>query len=148
MSTPRSGIPGRLGRVVIVFRRRDREARRAVAATADHAHADFHGRRLVAMDLRRKSFREANLCGADLTESDLEHADLRGANLRSTYLTGAQLVGADLTGACLDGAYLIAANFRHAQLDGVSLDHAIWDEATTWPDGRQDARGPVGCRRP
>ncbi len=132
----------RVDGVVIVWRRRDRAARKLVAAGADHAGADLHGYRLVDMDLRRKSFRDADLSGADLTESDLESADLRGANLRNAYLTGAQLVRANLTGARLDGAYLIATNFRDALVTGASFDHAIWDQATTWPNGRQSAHPP------
>lgn len=113
-----------------------------MAASRDHSNADFEGTKLVGMDLRRKSFANANLQVADLTESDLSSADLRGANLRGAHLTGAQLVGADLTGACLDAAYLIATNFRNARLDGISLDGAIWDHATTWPDGEPHARAP------
>ena len=133
--------------MVIVLRRRDREARRIVATGPDHSGSDLAGRRLVAMDLRHKRFRGTNLRGAALTEADLEGADLRGGNLRGAYLTGAQLVRADLTGACLDGAYLIAANLRHAIINDATFDHAIWDQATTWPDGEQHSR-PAGFTRP
>jgi uncharacterized protein YjbI with pentapeptide repeats len=134
----RSRVPA----VVLVWRRRDREARRFVAANANHADRDLGRRRLVAMDLRRKSFRGANLAGADLTEADLGSADLTEADLRGAYLTGAQMVGANLSGACLDGAYLIATNLRGAILAGASFDGAIWDQATTWPDGSASARRP------
>ncbi len=65
-----------------------------------------------------------------------------GANLRNAYLTGAQLMRPNLAGACLDGAYLSAANFRDAVVTGASFEHAIWDQATTWPNGRASAHPP------
>ena len=132
--------------MVIVLRKRDREARSRLSAAQDHSDSDFARRRLVGMDLRRKNLRGANLEFADLTEADLERANLQDANLRGAYLTGAQLEGANLTGACLEGAYLIATNFRDARMEGISLAHAIWDEATTWPDGHPHIRGPVTWR--
>jgi uncharacterized protein YjbI with pentapeptide repeats len=47
--------------VVIVWRRRDRRLRRWLREVADVAGADLHQARLVAMDLRNKNFRGANL---------------------------------------------------------------------------------------
>ncbi len=60
----------------------------------------------------------------------------------SAFLTGAQLVGTDLTDASLTGAYLIATNLRNATITGARFDRAIWDQATTWPDGGHSAVPP------
>jgi len=89
---------------------------------------------MVAMDLRRKNFDNAQLTGADLTEADLRGVSLRGADLSSADLTGARLDGADLCHARLDGAYAIATEFTMAMFSQTSLDGIVWDQATIWPD--------------
>jgi uncharacterized protein YjbI with pentapeptide repeats len=123
--------------MVIVWRKRDRETRRSLSQGIDDSGRDLRRCRLVGMDLRHKNLEGADLSGADLTEAELGHANLGGANLRTAFLTGAQLEWARLDGACLDGAYLIATNFHHATMNEVTLRGAIWDEATTWPNGTQ-----------
>ena len=61
---------------------------------------------LNGTDLRRGSFREANLSRTDLSGANLSEADLRQANLREANLSGADLSQADLVGANLTGARL------------------------------------------
>jgi uncharacterized protein YjbI with pentapeptide repeats len=136
-----------MARVVFVWRRRDRETRRDLAAGDDHHGRDLHRARMVAMDLRAKDFSGANLEWADLTEADLRGARLLNANLHGASLTGAQLEGADLTGARLDDAYLLATNFGYAVLDGASLEGVVWDQSTTWPPGFNPPRTEVGLWR-
>jgi uncharacterized protein YjbI with pentapeptide repeats len=121
--------------VVLVWRRRDRFARRELAASDVHLGRDFTRARLVAMDLRNKHFIGASFEWADLTEADMRGADLRNANMHGAYLTGARLDGANLTGARLDGAYLLATDSGRARLDGATFTGTIWDQATTWPPG-------------
>jgi len=126
--------------MVIVWRRRDRVARRGIASRDDHRGANLRRRRLVDMDLRHKDLSGADLEWADLTEADLRGTRLRSANLHGAYLTGARLDGADLTDARLDDTFLIATEFGNANLTGVSLDRAIWDDATAWPPGFKPPR--------
>jgi uncharacterized protein YjbI with pentapeptide repeats len=130
--------------VVIVWKRRDREARRAIAAVDDHHGADFHRVRMVGMDLRGKDFTGANLEWADLTEADLRGTRLANANLHGAYLVGTQLAGANLSGACLDDSYLLAADFGRAFVAGATFEGAIWDQSTTWPPGATPPQGDVG----
>jgi uncharacterized protein YjbI with pentapeptide repeats len=130
--------------LVIVWRKRDRRIRCWLRDDREFARADLHRARLVAMNLRSKSFPDANLEFADLTEADLEGADLRGANLNGAYLTGAELVGADLRGATLRDAYLLATNLDRARLEEADLSGIIYDQATTWPVGYQPPRPDVG----
>ena len=130
--------------VVIVWRRRDRRARRVLSNATIHRGADFSRCRLVAMDLRGKDLQEANLEWADLTESDLRGCKLGRANLHGAYLTGAQLDGADLERARLDGTYLLMTDFGNARLVGTTFAGAVWDQGTTWPAGFTPPKADVG----
>ena len=130
--------------MVIVWRPRDRLARRTLAASDTHVGRDLRRARLVAMDLRGKDLSGANLEWADLTEADLRGTRLAGANLHGAYLTGAQLDGADLTGANLDDAYLLATHFGVAALSSATFVGATWDQSTTWPPGAEPAMPVVG----
>ena len=69
-----------------------------------------HNRKLIpglnGTDLRRGSFREADLSRTDLSGANLSEADLRLANLCEANLSGADLSKADLVGANLTGARL------------------------------------------
>jgi len=126
--------------VVIVWKRRDRQIRAELLAGRDFSGRNFDRARLVDLDLRDKHFPGASLHRADLTEADLRGADLRDANLSGAYLTGARLRGADLSGANLDGAYLIATELDGASIGGASMNHIIFDQATTWPLGYRPPR--------
>jgi len=128
----------------LVWRKRDRELRKALTLGDSFVNADLYHARLVGLDLRDKVFRGANLNYADLTEADLRGADLREANLEGAYLTGAQLQDADLRGANLKSAYAIATNLDGAQLENADLRGVVYDQATTWPSGIRPPRGDVG----
>ena len=136
--------PCKRGRLVIIWRQRDRTIRRRLREGREFAGADLHQARLVAMNLRAKSFRDANLEYADLTGADLETADLRDARLKGAYLTGASLIGADLRGAGLRDAYMPATNLDRARLEDTDLSGIVYDQATTWPAGYQPPRPDVG----
>ena len=77
----------------------------------------------------------AHLNGADLTGAHLEGADLTAADLTGTTLSGAHLEGAVLVATHLDGAWLIGTRLKGAEMREVGLRGAIYDDATTWPDG-------------
>jgi uncharacterized protein YjbI with pentapeptide repeats len=121
--------------VVIVWRRRDRDLRRAILEQEDSSGRDFSRGRLVALDLHGKNLQGCNFEYADLTEANLEHSDLRGANLHGAYLTGTMFAGANLSDACLDEAMMMATDFRDTALSNVTLVGATWDQSTTWPSG-------------
>ena len=119
----------------MVWRRRDRAARKKLGEGRNHAGEDFRRASLADMDLSGYVFVECDFWGADLTAATLVGARFARANLQSAYLTGAQMINADLSGANLRGAYLLATNFSGADLDGIDISDAIWDQATTWPAG-------------
>lgn len=82
---------------------------------------------LNGTDLRRGSFREANLSRTDLSGANLSEADLRHANLREANLSGADLSKADLRRANLCEADLSGANLSQADLVGANLTGARLD---------------------
>ena len=84
---------------------------------------------------RWPQFAGASFHRADLTEADLRGANLQRADLHGARLTGARLGGADLTGANLDSATLIGAELAGAAIADITMRHAIFDQATTWPIG-------------
>lgn len=72
---------------------------------------------LNGTDLRRGSFREANLSRTDLSGANLSEADLSKADLSKADLRRANLCEADLSGADLSQADLVGANLTGARLD-------------------------------
>ncbi len=82
---------------------------------------------LNGTDLRRGSFREANLSRTDLSGANLSEADLRQANLREANLSGADLSKADLRRANLCEADLSGADLSQADLVGANLTGARLD---------------------
>lgn len=92
--------------------------------------ANLEGARLYGADLGGAALKGANLKGAGLTG-----ANLKDAGLHSADLTGADLTGANLEGAGLEGANLERANLQGANLRGAVLLNAVYDGATTWPNG-------------
>ena len=117
---------------------------------ADLEGANLRGAGLLLASLNDTVLWGANLEGARLYGASLEGAALKGANLRNAGLTGANLKdaglhgavlsGADLTGANLEGAGLEGANLEGANLQGANLRgavllNALFDEATSWPNG-------------
>jgi uncharacterized protein YjbI with pentapeptide repeats len=92
------------------------------------------------LDLRRASFRGADLSYAIWQAPVLENADLAGANLYRAYLAGARLKGADLRGANLESAYWYGADFRGVGVfdcdqfrRAASLSGAILPDGTVLP---------------
>ena len=77
----------------------------------------------------------AHLNGAYLIGAHLEGADLSAADLTGTDLSGAHLEGAVLNGTLLNGAWLIGTRLKGAEMGEVGLRGALYDDATTWPDG-------------
>jgi uncharacterized protein YjbI with pentapeptide repeats len=93
----------------------------------------------------------ATLEGAALKGANLKNAGLTGANLKDAGLHGAILAGADLTGANLEGVGLEGANLGGTNLQGANLRGAVllgalYDDATTWPNGF-DAAAEGAVRR-
>ncbi|HEX5147374.1 MAG TPA: pentapeptide repeat-containing protein [Conexibacter sp.] len=87
--------------------------------------ADFHGARLVGVDLSGTSLVGASFSKMTLTDVDLHGADLRGADFRR-----ARLVRVDLRGATANGAH---------------WDHAAW-KGSTCPDGTASDNAGGRCR--
>ncbi len=90
-----------------------------------------HNRKLIpglnGTDLRRGSFREADLSRTDLSGANLSEADLRLANLCEANLSGADLSKADLRRANLSNADLSGADLSKADLVGANLTGARLD---------------------
>jgi uncharacterized protein YjbI with pentapeptide repeats len=113
---------------------RDCELRAACLDWSNLSGARFDHARLMAATFRRAhlrgaSLRYASLKGADLSEACLIQADLTGASLRRANLCGANLSGA----ICLWN-----------DSDGLKLDGAEYDAATTLPPGfRPEAHGMI-----
>jgi len=97
------------------------------------------GEGLAETDLRGADLRKANLRQIDLQSANLEGADLRGAYLGYADLRGANLRGAFLEGADFEGADVRGTDFRQAVLGYIlgigSLQQALYDTATQWPEG-------------
>jgi uncharacterized protein YjbI with pentapeptide repeats len=126
---------------------------------ADLEGASLRGAGLLLANLNDTVLWGANLEGARLYGANLEGAALKGANLKDAGLTGASLkdaglhgailAGADLTGANLEGAGLEGANLEGANLQGANLRGAVllgalYDDATSWPNGLDaSAQGAV-----
>jgi hypothetical protein len=106
---------------------------------------DLHGLDLSHVDLSNASLSSADLRQSDLTASDLSGAlltfvDFRGAILKDANLQGANLVQAKFEDADLENADLSEARLHAAIIDGVdlstvTLESALYNQLTTWPDG-------------
>lgn len=81
------------------------------------------------------SLRSAALAGAYLQRAGMRGADLLKADLQLADLQGADMRGADMRGVNLRGADLRGTDFREARLQRVDLSHALYDDATRWPNG-------------
>lgn len=100
------------------------------------------------LDLRRASFRGADLSYAIWQTPVLENADLAGANLYRAYLAGARLKGADLRGANLESAYLYGADFRGVgAFDCDQLRRAASLSGAILPDNAWLAKLDAWCTR-
>ena len=92
---------------------------------------------------------EASLWGAELSEIDLQGVDLQGADLESANLSGTDLSGANLSQAQLNKANLRrGTDLTQAILDGVGLEHAIYDTETIWPNGFELPESKLYCLQP
>lgn len=72
---------------------------------------------------------------ADLVGVDLSYANLSGASLARAALVDAKLAGADLSRAYLSWTDLSGAVLLKANLSGAKLEGAIYNNATTFPEG-------------
>mmetsp|Transcript_19236 Transcript_19236/g.48961 ORF Transcript_19236/g.48961 Transcript_19236/m.48961 type:complete len:216 (-) Transcript_19236:511-1158(-) len=124
------------------------------------------------LDLRKCSFKGANLSGKVLAGALLVDTDLSGTNLQEAVLTkayaeSANLAGADLTNAVVDRVVFDNANLRGAKLvntvvtgatfEGADLTDSIWEDALVGnEDVKRLCRNPtlvgesrlqVGCRQ-
>ena len=84
----------------------------------------------LGLDLKRRSYINANLSGAVLCHAILDDAQLQGASLDDAQLQGASLNSAQLQGASLDDAQLQEASLDDAQLQRASLNSAQLQEAS------------------
>lgn len=99
----------------------------ATAASRSFVSADLRGDRLIRLDLRGRSFLDADAAGAVfagslLNGANFSHADLRGADLRGTCLRGANLAGAQLAGA----------DFTNADVTDATVTRATTSQAIGW----------------
>jgi hypothetical protein len=120
--------------------------------------ADLRGAVVANLDLRQAELRGAMLdyangrVDAAKLERDIQKLpDFSGASLQGASLRCAHLEGSNFTGAKLDNADLRDADLRrfpdspqrNAILRDATLNGAIWNEATEWPEGldpRKDQR--------
>jgi len=108
------------------------------------------GTRLRKANLRGALMFHANLVKADLTEAQCMTADFRFADLRNcklnksapifanfseTNLQSASLAQADIFGAVFKGSNLKGTVMLCHRLEEASLEGAIFDKNTVWPDG-------------
>ncbi len=92
-------------------------------------NANLEGAILSRTDLEGEDLRKANLRKAVLTESNLSYTNLFGANLEGANLENSNLYKANLKQTNLKGANLI-----NAFLEDISLDGAVYDKDTQWPN--------------
>jgi hypothetical protein len=126
---------------------------------------------LTDADLRGAALGNLHLGGADLRGTFLDYADgrvsrerrpessypdLSGASLQGASFRCAQLQGTDFEKAQMDRVDLRGADLRRipprspgesssqedANLSGASLNEAIWNEQTQWPEGFNPAGHP------
>jgi uncharacterized protein YjbI with pentapeptide repeats len=138
---------------------------------ANLRYCDYHGARLLGVDVAGADLTGAKLDGADLNGADLagvnfggdslrhledltgvifSNANLAGANLDSTYLFGSPMDGANVTNARFASAFVIGVNFSNAILtgsdlkDAQSLEYPTWSN-TTCPDGTNSTTDGGTC---
>lgn len=114
----------------------------AVLEGADLEGANLEGANLMNVDISHSNLQGANLSNANLRYTNLRNTDLRGANLNGAVLEwadlsyaclkGAYLKGACLMGACLRWVDLQGADLTKSDLQGANLEHAIYDEYTSF----------------
>ena len=81
-------------------------------------------------------FHHAILPNADFTGAYLKRASFRYAQLPSASFQDAVLMQTDMEGAVLDGANFLHADLRRVHnLDRASLEQALYNEQTAFPDG-------------
>lgn len=101
---------------------------------ADLSGANLNGANLFSANLRGAKLCWADLSNADLRESDLCGGDLRGARLHWTRLGWADLSQTNLCG--VDLSQILLRDFSASDRTFViTLNDAIYDESTKWPDG-------------
>jgi hypothetical protein len=120
------------------------DLRRTDLRRADLRDAKFAQARLEEANLDRAWLLDAHLEGAWLVDASLrdapvwstylQDADLHRANLQDAELYGAHLQGAKLMKANLNGARLHGAIFTGADLTDATLQDAIADDTTQWPE--------------
>ncbi|MFN8443988.1 MAG: pentapeptide repeat-containing protein [Caldilineaceae bacterium] len=118
---------------------RDQNLRSVDLSYTTMIEIDFSGRDLSRSNftgtwLFRSKFVGARLVNAifvsaDLADADFTDADLRDANFKSVSFDFC------ITKARLDGANLRGASLWNADLTTVTLNGAIYDQYTSWPDG-------------
>lgn len=99
--------------------------RRTGALLHSVASDTLAGASLRSAALKGAYLQRAGMRGADLLKADLQLADLQGADMR----------GADMRGVNLRGADLRGTDFREARMQRVDVNHALYDDATRWPNG-------------
>ena len=81
-------------------------------------------------------FHHAVLPHADFTGAYVKRASFRDAQLPSASFQDAVLMQVDMDGAVLDGANFLHADLRRVHhLDRASLEQALYNEQTAFPDG-------------
>jgi hypothetical protein len=92
---------------------------------------DFHHVFLVNADFHHAVLPNADFTGAYLKRASFRHAQLPYASFRD-----AVLLQVDMDGAGLDGANFLNADLRRVyHLDHASLERALYNEQTAFPDG-------------
>lgn len=85
------------------------------------ARADFSGRSLRGLDLRKRELSAVSFVGADLTSTDLRNASLAAANFSGARLHFTDLRGADLRGVNFDGCNALFADLRVTDCGPLTL---------------------------
>ena len=88
------------------------------------------GSNLQNTDLFEASFQDANLSG-----TEFQRANLAQANFANALMTGSNLSYARLMGANLYDAEIRIKHEDYPQLGGITVQGAIYDDDTKWPEG-------------
>ncbi len=132
----REKLGGEFGRL---YPRTARAARDAPPTSFRLTGVDLRDAPLIGADLDTTDMTDALLRGADLSTASLRRSNLRGADLRRSdirmaSLRKSSLAGASLRDARLDRTDLTGTDLSDADLTGATLDGAVYDEGTTWPE--------------
>lgn len=78
----------------------------------------------ISLDLRNRSFVNADLSGTDLRSSNFEHARMQLANLEDANLEDARFGEAQMLGVVLHGSALMGADFSETRMQGAQLSRS------------------------